>query len=256
MDYKAPIRKFRPHILSLILFSFACLHLHAQENRIHYKDPYYVSKFITNADTIYTLNIHEIQEGQTTVYYNFNNQTKLIECQVLKGKINGPYRTWFREGNKKSEENYAEGDLDGPYVEWYNHGQIKSKGKYIHGLKDGFFEDFYAAGNLKFSGNFYKGNKEGFFTEYYENGNKRQWSEFIQDEISKINYWRENGNIQEKSTYAYHEMFSDSLFYDNGQVKKAFNLEKDPSGKIGYWNMEGKEITKEEFDQMGCFKIP
>jgi len=51
-------------------------------------------------------------------------------------------------------------------------------------------------------------------------------------------------------------MFSDSLFYENGQVKKVFNLEKDPSGKIGYWNMEGREITKEEFDQMGCFKIP
>ena len=44
---------------------------------------------------------------------------------------------------------YSESPSDGPYETFYSNGQLKEKGTYKDGIRDGAWEQFYDAGQLK-----------------------------------------------------------------------------------------------------------
>lgn len=254
MKFKIGHSKLMLNYFIYIFLAFSSLESLGQVNRISYKDPYYISKFIIEGDTSYVLNIHELIEGKAIVYYDFNIKKVLIESNLHQGKKQGRYVSYYRNDAKKTEAYYDNDNPDSLFQEWHSNGQIKNKGIFIKGLKDGKFEEWYENGMPKFSGIFNKGIKEGIFIDYFPNGNKKQLGEFFKDNLIKSTIWKKNGKLFEKMTFEYNELYTDSLFYENGKLKKSLNLGIDPSGKTKYWSMDGIEISKEEFDNIGCTK--
>ena len=66
---------------------------------------------------------------------------------------------------------YSESPPDGPYETFYSNGQLKEKGKYKDGERDGAWEQFYDAGQLKSKGNFKNG--EGLLKWFDKGGRWR-----------------------------------------------------------------------------------
>ena len=113
---------------------------------------------------------------------------------------------------------------DGPYETFYANGQLKERGAYKDGRRDGLWEQFYDAGQLKSEGNFDNGNglvkwfdKDGQWlsTEKWtegENG-ERQLDEFDENEQLiqrtylkggqplRTEWFDEDGNLSETEFY-------------------------------------------------------
>ena len=73
---------------------------------------------------------------------------------------------------------YSESPPDGPYETFYSNGQLKEKGSYKDGKRDGAWEQFYDAGQLKSKGNFNNG--EGLLKWFDQEGqwlSTEEWAE-------------------------------------------------------------------------------
>ena len=69
---------------------------------------------------------------------------------------------------------YVEGEKDGPWVSYYANGNKMSEGTYRGGKKHGIWIQYWPNGNKKSEGTFVDGKYTGLYTCYYRNGN-RQW---------------------------------------------------------------------------------
>ena len=58
------------------------------------------------------------------------------------------------DGQIGGKENWNEGKREGGWKSWYKNGQIKSQGSAKNGLDEGEWEAFYKDGQLKESGYF------------------------------------------------------------------------------------------------------
>ena len=119
---------------------------------------------------------------------------------------------------------YSESPPEGPYETFYSNGQLKEKGTYKDGKRDGAWEQFHDAGQLKSKGNFNNGDgllkwfdKEGQWlsTEKWAEGEggERRLDEFDEnDQLIQRTYLRdtqplrtewfdEDGNLTETEFY-------------------------------------------------------
>ena len=86
-------------------------------------------------------------------------------------------RTFYENGQIRSEGNYNDGEKDGKWIQYYENGQIKWKGNYKGGKEEGKTTSYYKSGQIdsvgiKFCcsswGNY--SIKVGKWIWYYENG--------------------------------------------------------------------------------------
>jgi len=71
-----------------------------------------------------------------TVGYHKNRQV-WFRYPLFEGQFHGLCRTWYDNGQLRSEENYERGDITGIKREWYSTGRIKCMAKYFRGFLDG-----------------------------------------------------------------------------------------------------------------------
>ena len=58
------------------------------------------------------------------------------------GPPDGPYESYYDNGQLETKGTYKDGELDGPYEEYYDDGQLRFKGTYKDGERCGEWLDF------------------------------------------------------------------------------------------------------------------
>lgn len=179
-----------------------------------------------------------------TVYRNSNNsKRKLTEAKYLDGLLNGFYREWYPNGEKKIIGKYQIGLMNGNWSFYSTDGQLKFKCQYkngsgnelISGLqvpKDGIdnryniyvisdyqkeFETFLIennwngyiiflhTNNQKYgSGQYIGGEKNGRWSWWYENGRNKE-----------ILYWKDGKRIGVNKKWYDNGILSSKIYYDD-----------------------------------------
>lgn len=92
--------------------------------------------------------------------YQFHKNGKLkFEGQNISGDLNGTLIWYDKDGQKKSEEVYANGKNNGPIKGYYKNGVLSQIGNYKDGKLDGEYIFYSKDGNVTFK-------------EYYSNGKR------------------------------------------------------------------------------------
>ena len=86
------------------------------------------------------------------------------------------------------------GKFEGPFKTYYDNGQKKLDGKYKDGKKDGLWYEWYENGQKYSEGNFKDGKVDGLATEWYENGQKSWEGTYKDGELISEKCWDKNGN--------------------------------------------------------------
>ena len=115
-------------------------------------------------------------------YYNGNKKrTSSYQPKCDGGKLHGPYKEFFLNGQIKLEVNYINGNKEGLMVIYYEDGRIRERSNYkineLHGLKETFYKntlfderELTRKQQLETRTRYYKGTKQGIDEKYQYDG--------------------------------------------------------------------------------------
>ena len=127
-----------------------------------------------------------LADGKPTVeelfYFNGNiKRTSSYQPKSDGGKLHGPYKEFFQNGQIKLEVNYINGNQEGLMVIYHESGLSNERSNYkknkLHGLKETFYEhtlfdtsDFIRKQQLNTRTRYFGGSKNGVDEKYLYNG--------------------------------------------------------------------------------------
>jgi antitoxin component YwqK of YwqJK toxin-antitoxin module len=139
---------------------------------------------------IFKKNNPDKEEGIFKTFYENGNIKS--EQNYLNWKFNGKWKIFYENGNIKSENNYQEGKLNGESKEFYENGNIKSENNYQDDKLNGESKEFFQDGNIMSLKNYLNNRTDGTQIEWYNNGQiKRQVKTSSLGSETKC--WNENG---------------------------------------------------------------
>jgi len=141
-----------------------------------------------------------------------------IRNQKEKKLDDGKKRTYFDNGNKKSELSYTNDKLDGTQIYWHSNGKKSAESNYKLGIKDGKQSWWFTSGQIR-SVEYYKNNlKNGGHFTYWENGNK-QFSGRYKDgkKHGKFTWWTIDEKIQSAEEYINNELVPEVSEINNSE---------------------------------------
>jgi len=130
--------------------------------------------------------------------YEKSDVKKVYLGNLLKGKRDGKWVSYYDNGQKKAEENYKDGVEFGIEFMWYENGQKWFEGNMKDGKLDGLASRWYENGQKKSEITFKDGVIDGLASQWYENGQKKL--EVIYKDGEDVNYiglWNEDGSVKE-----------------------------------------------------------
>jgi antitoxin component YwqK of YwqJK toxin-antitoxin module/Tfp pilus assembly protein PilF len=146
-------------------------------------------------------------QGLETSYFTSGKVS--AEINYEDGDRAGRSITYFPNGNKESENEYAGGEKHGYEKNWYMHGQLQSEGWYQQGYREGTWYEYDEMGTLRAKTTYLNDDIHGYREEYFPNGRlsniahyNRGWIEdFIQydtsgKEINRCNYKNASGKMK------------------------------------------------------------
>lgn len=106
------------------------------------------------------------------LYESWLEDGTLFEKATYKdGKLVGERILYYPNGNPEIIEVYDEsGQLHGPYKTFYDNGNLKSEKTYVHNVLQGIARGYHMNGKLKEEVIFTDNSENGPFTEYHPNG--------------------------------------------------------------------------------------
>jgi len=109
----------------------------------------------------------------------------------------GNYKTYYQNGQVKSDENYKNGIKVGICKYYYENGKLQFEEKFNDsGEPDGMFNSYLNNGQLESSYTYRNGERHGLFKEYNENGSLREEGKY--EYGRRIHYSQQN--IEEQTT--------------------------------------------------------
>ena len=108
-----------------------------------------------------------IKDGQRQLYAD---GLLVMESNWLYGKIEGPFSTWYENGQQMSEGNLKADRLDGLYRSWHENGQLESEKIYKDGNYDGLYREWYENGQLWIEDYYKDGKKDGLQQGWFWGG--------------------------------------------------------------------------------------
>ena len=94
----------------------------------------------------------------------------IIEFQVVDGKKNGSFRTYYLDGQIEKTGYVIDNENMGTWKYYYPNGQIESKGDFESNKPDGNWISYYPDGTRESEGKYRNGKQDGIWTYYDENG--------------------------------------------------------------------------------------
>lgn len=94
-----------------------------------------------------------------------------VDGRYRQGKLDGEYKSYFKNGNQKMVCRYQEGKLDGDYKSFFKNGNQKVVCRYNNGKLMGEYFEYYETGVLhKYCSNHNEGEIDGIYAVFFENG--------------------------------------------------------------------------------------
>ncbi len=97
--------------------------------------------------------------------------------EYVDGEKEGPWVSYFANGNKMSEGRYHKGRKEGLWILYHPNGQKKSEATFVNGHYSGLYTSYYENGCRRWQGyyneargNSADGTKEGVWHDYEEDG--------------------------------------------------------------------------------------
>ena len=132
------------------------------------------------------------QKTGTRTFYYEDGSRMAEECHGT-----GVSRSWYRNGDLKSEVNVENGKKNGLYRSWHDNGQVEEEITYVNGSREGETSQWHNTGQLKFCGLYRNNELQGKGTWWLANGRLDMEGNLVdgeQDGVWKF-YWRTNGKL-------------------------------------------------------------
>ena len=212
-------------LISVILFS-------CSESEIRY----HIDKTTSPTDTLTYLK-SEMKPLNGIMYCEFGENGNFIN-----GKKNGIHKTWYEDGQLKSEGYKIDGKEDGIHKTWYENGQLEFDVNFKDGKRDGLYKLWYKNGQLQFDKKYINDTTHGMSIHFSDDGyilSKGEWENskqigihyydyyfsdkikcIVDHDINIMRYWNKEGDL------FYEGKFDQDKFFDlNSEVESIFNLE-------------------------------
>jgi len=130
-----------------------------------------------------------IKNGTGTISSYFRNGNKAIEVTYLNGKLHGPFRHYYPNGNLEESDFFDTDYQTGESIVFYPDGQIKTKCNYRNNQLHGIFLKYYPNGQLEYQMNYKNGCKTGTAIHYKENGGLLKKLIYYNDDLLHEEYF-------------------------------------------------------------------
>jgi len=198
------------------------------------------------------------QDGTGKVQLVFPDGKVWIEGKYLRGKLDGPYTTWYPDGKKLAEEHYKKGLQDGSYTTYYHSGQVSTEGHYSYDNKSGQWKNYYPDGKLKSTEDYVDGKLNGKQTDYYENGQVEDETTYKNgDKTGTFAQFDRDGTLLYELTLKEGRVMSYTSLDKNGNKKPVTPVVAE-SAKIKTWFPNGKVAAEIEYKDgflNGAYKL-
>lgn len=163
---------------------------------------------------------------------------------------NGPYISFYQNGNVKSQGDYLAGKGHGYWTRYFENGHLQASGQFNQGVQTGYWMLFFENGCLREDGVYENGKKKGYWRSYYENGAlKAEGKQIGTQQDSTWRFYHDNGRLKAICHYRLNNGFYRE-FYDNGKVRMQGKLKDGLSDSTwryyyesGHLKAEGKEAN-------------
>ena len=108
---------------------------------------------------------------------------KMIEYEVIDGKKNGEFKTYFNNGKLEMVGRIKENLNQRKWTYYYQTGQVESEGTFKDDLPVGKWKWFYENGRIKEEGIYVKGDREGRWVLYEADSKIKEEKMFRQNLI-------------------------------------------------------------------------
>lgn len=158
--------------------------------------------FYKNGITKMTVNyIKGQKDGIGTIY---DEKSKIKEQAEFKnGKLNGIRKIFDVEQDLVLiEETYANDNFEGPYKSYYKNGQLKQDGQYVNGAMGGIWKYYYETGQLKETVGFNNNAENGPYKAWHENGQLKAVGQYENENREGLwKVYHPNGVLEEQANY-------------------------------------------------------
>jgi uncharacterized protein len=169
------------------------------------------------------------------------------EGKYKNGIKDGPWKSYYKNGQLKSEGNYSSSIQ---YTEReYNYtelGEIIKPIDYTKGIPDGLYKQYYENGNLSIEMYFSIGLPDSIARTYYENGQLETELNFQDGQRSGLcKFYYKSGELESEQDY-YGISTDAKFYYKNGKLKsKGLFMNRQQSGYWDYYYENGQFKSNE-----------
>jgi hypothetical protein len=133
----------------------------------------------------------------------FDKEGRVLVSQwAYRGVQHGPMRSFFTNGNPRSEADYVDGRIVGTYKVWFERGPLWLTENYKYGVKHGDEERWYESGEPEWSRQWKDGKRDGVERKWHSNGKLASESHFADDLLhGESKQWDEKGKLVSAKKY-------------------------------------------------------
>jgi antitoxin component YwqK of YwqJK toxin-antitoxin module len=185
--------------------------------------------------------------GDVKITTNIDGNDRFAVFKYLRnGIVDGAY-TWYfsvsgNAGNASAIENYAAGRINGPFKAYFKDGKLSKEGAYNAGRKDGEWKTYYNNGEIAETVTYKNDSKEGDYIKNYESGANNVACKYVNNKIEGdyIELY-DTGTMKLAGTYkAGLREGNFTMYYESGEKQYAMRYK---TGKVlGAINDAGKEF--------------
>ena len=145
-------------------------------------------------------------------------------------------KSYWENGNLKSELRYEDGKLNGKAVWYFENGEKEMEAYYKNNILDGPLIRWYKNGHMETESYYQDGKLEGAAITYEENGNKALEENYKNDTLSgKFYQWYRSGSIRVKGEYINGLYTGRWVYYNNGNIVGIGNFENGNGIQKAWW---------------------
>ena len=130
----------------------------------------FLTDYFTPEEKIYDKIERSDLTAEIHVYTRWRRR-KVLDMQIMNGKKDGPFVSWYESGSIHEKLNYKNGKQDGLAIRNHPNGQPESMCTFRDGKPDGLSQGWHPNGTLKFRYTYQEGNLKGHVESWDCDGN-------------------------------------------------------------------------------------
>ena len=199
-----------------------------------------VSDYYQGEDEVCVPGIHYFLSRDAAFYWDnktirngpfrswYHNGQPYEEYTYLNGILHGSYHCWYDNGNTNKECSYLNGYINGSYRTWYNNGHKCMECSYLNGNMNGLYRIWYTNGHLQQECSYLDGYLNGLYRAWYKDGQMYQECTYVKGILNGLyQTWYEGGQKYHKCTYSNGQLNGlYQTWYGNGEKRLEFTYDK------------------------------